>query len=225
MTRYKTSKNIYLAISLIFSVLPMFAYANIIDATHGAGAGSFELGTFVNNGSDFMSLGVGNTTIVGWTVGGPGNGIDWLTTPRFAASDGIHSIDLQHTVPSSISTAIPTILGVTYEISFDAAAAPNGAQIALSGFVSAGSLVNQAFTATPSSNFDTQAFTTFIFQFTATGTSTTVTLQSGSLTNAYGPVVDNVSVELLDSVPEASSVVLFSIAIISLFTYRRKQLV
>lgn len=70
------------------------AYANIIDDTFGIGAGSFELGNFVNGGQDggsfggtgWMGLGVGSIVMTGWTVGGPGDGVDWLTTPTFGAA-------------------------------------------------------------------------------------------------------------------------------------------
>ena len=65
---------------LLFLALP--AYANIIDSTYGAGAGSFELGTFVNNRFDFMPLAPGATTITGWTVGGPGDGRGLANDPN-----------------------------------------------------------------------------------------------------------------------------------------------
>ncbi len=53
---------------------------NIIDSTYGTGSGSFENGKFVNNGADYMGLTPSSTAILGWTVGGPGNGVDWLSS-------------------------------------------------------------------------------------------------------------------------------------------------
>ena len=79
---------------LLFLALP--AYTNIVDSTYGAGAGSFELGNFVNNGFDYMHLAPGDTTITGWTVGGPGDGVDWITTPGYGADTEICPVDLQH---------------------------------------------------------------------------------------------------------------------------------
>ena len=67
----------------------------MIDATYGAGVGSFEVGSFAPIGSDnfnFQSLLGGSTTINGWLVGGVG--VDWLNKPNYGASDGMHAVDL-----------------------------------------------------------------------------------------------------------------------------------
>jgi hypothetical protein len=104
--------------SISVSVFSPAAAQNIIDATYGDGSGSFELGTFLNNGLGYQVLPSGSTTMIGWTVGGPGNGIDWLVSPTFAASDGIHSVDLRSQTNSSVSTVIPTVAGSLYSVSF-----------------------------------------------------------------------------------------------------------
>lgn len=84
------------------------ALANIIDDTYGDGAGSFELGTY-SGGPNYMGLAPGDSsTIIGWTVGGPGDGVDWCIEPEYAADSGVYCLDLQHTANSSISTDIPT---------------------------------------------------------------------------------------------------------------------
>lgn len=217
------NKTIYLITGVLFAVFSTASYANIIDDTHGIGAGSFELGNYA--GGSFVHITPGSTTITGWTVGGPGDGIDWLITPNFAAADGIHAIDLQHLTNSSISTIIPTITGATYEISFDATSVQHGGSTALDGIVSAGSLVNQAFvtTAAPGTNFSTQVYLPFLFQFTATNTSTTLTFQGVSTPNAYGPVIDNVVVlEVAPAVPEPSTYLLSILALV-FFATRRKS--
>ena len=135
-----------LAISMLMAACIGSAEANFIDDSYGAGAGSFELGNFVNGGGnpnaagpDYMGLLPGDTTITGWTVGGPGDGVDWLTTPTYGADTGIHAVDLQHLSASSISTVISTIAGNAYELSFSAAAvtAPL-ATTSAEGMVSAG---------------------------------------------------------------------------------------
>ena len=105
---------------IISTAIPLAASANIIDTTHGAGAGSFELG--VHSGGAFDSLAVGSTTVTGWTVGGPGDGVDWLNEPAFNASAGVRSIDLQTFFASSISTVISTVIGQTYQLTFDSTA-------------------------------------------------------------------------------------------------------
>jgi len=187
--------------------------ANIIDDTYGAGAGSFELGSFVNGGGNPNSAGNGymgllpgdNTTILGWTVGGPGDGVDWLVSPVFKADTGIHSLDLQHLTDSSIATVIPTIAGNVYQLSFAAAAAMVSFTQLFNnvGTVSAGSLVNQEFTPPFSAALNTQAFVPFSFDFTATGSTTEIRFTSTGPNSAYGPAIDSVSVVgVVSSVPE-----------------------
>lgn len=167
---------------------------NIIDATYGIGAGSFELGNFVNNGHDYMSLSPDSTVIIGWTVGGPGDGVDWCAPPTYRPGSGSKSVDLTHTTRSSIATTIPTVMGGQYVLSFSGTALMNnGGNI---GSVSAGSMVNQTFTVPYSSSMSNQSFAPFSFEFTATEPTTTVRFASTSQSypNYYGPVVDDVKV-------------------------------
>lgn len=196
------------------------AATNIIDSTYGDGAGSFELGAFVRNGSPghHMHLDTNSTTITGWTVGGaPGIGIDWVTMPDAAASQGIYSIDLSgvSVVPSvgSVSTIIPTISGVEYLISFDA----YGGVEALPGFLTAGSL-SQTFNAPGNPNPAIPGFATFNYSFTALSNSTTITFSSTPVSYGFGPVIDNVIV----AIPEPSSSVLGCVFALGL-TFRRKR--
>ena len=193
-----------LAVSSVVMSAPVEA-ANLIDTTYGVGAGSFELGNFINNGDDYMSLTPGDgTTLTGWTVGGPGDGVDWITGPRHNVDTGIYALDLQSLSASSIFTTIPTVIGNLYQLSFTTATVAPGTS---DGSVSAGSLVNQSFNAIPSNNLATQTFTPFTFQFTATNSTTTVQFASTEPNTTYGPVIDSVSVELVESpsVPEPSS--------------------
>jgi hypothetical protein len=189
------------------------AQTNIIDTTYGAGAGSFELGAFINNGMGFMALAPGNTTITGWTVGGPGNGVDWLASPGFRADSGLRSIDLQELSNSSISTVIPTVVGQAYLLTFGAAAISG---LNSDGKVTAGSLVGQPFTAPFSPNYATQTFATISMSFTATAPATIIRFEATgpvlpactALVACYGPVIDTVSVV---AVPEPSSALLLAI--------------
>lgn len=183
---------------LLFATLPSMlsqARANIIDSTYGAGAGSFELGNFSGGVLDFVALSPGATTITGWTVGGPGDGVDWLTAPSFGADTGIRSIDLTHITNSSISTVIPTVAGSVYQVSFGAASVTG---LSVEGVVSAGSLVNQPFTAPFSSAFATQTYKSFTFAFTATGPTSEIVFRAtgpADATCCYGPAIDSVSVD------------------------------
>lgn len=209
-----------------FGLISPTANANLIDLTYGVGAGSFELGAFVNTGGlDFMPLSLGATTITGWTVGGPGDGVDWITIPTYGADTGIYSVDLQHLTAGSISTDIPTVAGDVYDLSFGAASNSSYPNSNV-GVVSAGSLVNQAFTAAFSSSFSNQTFTPFSFQFTATAPTTTIQfISTGS--GHYGPVIDSVSVERISgptpSVPEPSSLALWGIGALGMAVAAKRR--
>jgi len=214
-------------IALVLSACANAVHANIIDDVYGSGAGSFELGSFVNGGGgdvlplpgiDYMGVAAGDsTTITGWSVGGPGTGVDWLIEPFFGADTGVHSLDLQHTIASSISTVIPTVTGEIYELSFAAATVSGRDSL---GTVTAGSLVSEPFSAIPSAAFSNQAFTPYSFLFTATGPTTTITF-TGTGNSFYGPVIDTVSV--ISPVPLPAAVWLFGSGLLGLFGISRHK--
>ncbi len=196
------------------------AATNIIDATYGAGAGSFELGDFVRNGSPghHMHLDTNSTTIIGWTVGGtPGIGIDWVQMPDNAPSNGTYSIDLSGVSTSfaigSVSTTIPTVAGVEYLISFDS----YGGVETLPGTLTAGNL-SQTFNAPGNPDPSIANFQNFQYSFTALDSATTITFSATSLSYGFGPVIDNVIV----TVPEPSSLLFGSLTIVGL-SFKRKR--
>jgi len=214
-----------LCAGLVLSLtVPFTTNANIIDTTYGAGAGSFELGT--HSGGAFDSLAPGSTTITGWTVGGPGDGIDWLSEPSFNASAGVRSIDLQTLTASSISTIISTVIGQTYQLTFDSAAVSPLQQV---GTVTVGSLVDQVFTPaySPPLTFSTQSYEAFVFEFDALATSTTLTFTASGTCCAgatYGPVIDNVSVvEAATEVAAPNALVILGLGLAGLGFARRKH--
>jgi hypothetical protein len=224
--RFNRFGSITVACVLGFALGSSTASANLIDLTHGVGAGSFELGPYP--GGTFSTVVPGGTDIAGWTVGGPGDGVNWLLDPAFRADTGRLSVDLKNLTNSSISTVIPTEVGATYEVSF-AAASVAGYDNA--GLVSAGSLVNQAFFADFSSSFTTQSYKSFAFQFTATGATTTLRFEATGDNSPpdgrYGPAIDSVSVVALSSVPEPNGMILLGSgsAIVSLahLGFRRRS--
>lgn len=173
-------------------VMPTIGSAqNLIDATYGTGAGSFELGYYAGDlEKGFMRLPTGATNIVGWTLGKAEGGVDWLSQPQCKAATGILSVDLVGLMPGSgLSTIIPTTPGAVYKLSFETYGPSQGT----TGKVTAGSL-SQGFDAPSADASATAIYKTYAFTFTASAASTTVTFEP-VFTLGFGPAIDNVSVE------------------------------
>ena len=206
-------------ISVALAVLasPAIAATNIIDSTYGIGAGSFELGSFTARGpenyNNFQSLLPTATNLTGWTIGGVG--VDWLAAPYYAASDGVHAVDLGYydAGAGTISTSIATIVGATYNLSFSAAAVPGFSSYTNAGHVNAGSLV-AAFAPAFSAPYDftNQIYTDYSFNFVAQGATTSIVFAADNAGTAYGPVIDNVSASFVSApngVPEPKAWAMF----------------
>jgi len=181
--------------AILVACSPLHAQ-NLIDLTHGDGAGSFEHGSFVDGGGGFMRLGAGSTAITGWTVGGP-DGVDWLSEPGLNGQTGALSLDLAALSAGSILTVVPTTVGAQYHLSFGA----YGGQKTQTGRVTAGDL-DDTFVASGVAEASSATYIDFAFDFTATQPSTTITFQPVS-SDGFGPVIDSVSV-----VPEPATGVL-----------------
>jgi hypothetical protein len=170
---------------------PLTQAQNLIDATYGAGAGSFELGVYEGDPEKgFMRLPSAATNIVGWVLGNAGGGVDWLSQPQCKASAGVMSVDLVGLMPGSgLSTIIPTTPGALYKLSFQT----YGPSQATTGKVTAGTL-SQGFDAPSTDAAATAIYKTYSFTFTASESNTTVTFEP-TVTYGFGPVIDDVSVE------------------------------
>ncbi len=157
--------------------------------------GSFETGTYTDNGAGFETLPAASTVLTGWTIGG--NGIDWIGS-LWTAADGTKSLDLNATAPGSISQSITTTVGSTYVVSFALSGNPQGD-------LGAKTLtVNATGGATKTYTFDTAAAGNSVtnmkwapqsYSFVATSATTMLTFTS-TTAGAYGPALDNVAVAL-----------------------------
>ena len=166
---------------------------------------SFELGAFVNQGNDTMSLAAGSTVITGWTV--VTDTTAWIgpTNPfSLTASDGSYFLDLTNYQPGApfagMSQVITTTPGAIYSLTFDLGGSNLwGRPDALTASAAGTSIT---FT-TPSTGTNNDWYHESM-QFVATSTSTTILLQGAAGLNYIG--LDNVSVDLVSApVPEPGS--------------------
>jgi len=185
------------ALALCASLLAATAaHANLLSN------GSFELGGFVNQGNDTMSLAAGSTVITGWTV--VTDTTAWIgpTNPfGLTASDGSFFLDLtnyQTGAPfAGMSQVIATTPGATYSLSFDLGGSTFWGR---PDAITASAAGTSATFTTPltGTNNDWQHVS---MQFTATSGSTTVLLQGVTGLKYIG--LDNASVDLVSApVPE-----------------------
>jgi len=167
-----------------------------------------------------MRLGMNSTSIVGWTVGGP-DGIDWLSAPSNPAADGAHAIDLagvSHLMASSsgsVSTTIPTTIGLDYLVSFVAYRLGNDP---VTGRLTAGNL-DQEFLAPSISDPSNPTYSAFQYAFTAQGASTTLTFATNN-SGGFGPVIDSVFVE---AIPEPATSLAFGLGSVGCSLFRRRS--
>ena len=163
--------------------------------------GSFEDGVFVNQGNQTMSLAPGSSVIAGWTV--LTDATAWINAGNpfgLAASDGSRFLDLTNYSAGApfagLSQTFATTAGATYTLSFDLGGSnawgrPD-ALIASAAGTSTTFTTGPASTTTPNNDWYHESMT-----FTATGATTTLTLQGSAGGNYIG--LDNVVVDLLSA--------------------------
>lgn len=168
-----------------------------------------------------------NNPLNGWTA----IDIDWVHDPStWAASDGVYSIDLNAFGPGSIEQTFDTVIGQTYDISFDLSGNPGDPR----NLKTLDVLIDNVIQIQPS--YDTalkgntgldMKYETINFSFVAANTSTSLKFESttfygtGFPNDAQGPVIDNVQVS--SAVPEPSTYALMALGLLGLGVYHRKR--
>jgi hypothetical protein len=158
--------------------------------------GSFELGNFVPDANDTMSLAVGATDMTGWTV--ENAALAWIGPSNpflLTASDGSYFLDLtgyHDDAPYGgvVGQAVSTTIGAQYQVSLDIGTDPAYDTAPVGVQVTAGS-ASQTFTSTP---LNPNQWQTFTFDFTATSASTSISFLGEADTNQKYIGLDNVSV-------------------------------
>ncbi|SNS79267.1 choice-of-anchor C domain-containing protein [Sphingomonas laterariae] len=165
--------------------------------------GSFETGTTNPASGGFSTLASGDSTITGWTVSS--GSVDWING-YWDAFDGTHSVDLAGSVPGAIEQTFATVAGQTYTVDYYLSGNPDGGDIAKQGLVAAinGATIfaSDTILGIKAPAHDDMQYLKNTFQFTATGSSTTLQFSSNPTEGAYGAVLDMVTV---NAVPEPTT--------------------
>ena len=168
------------------------AFAGSAHAFTGASNGSFETGTYVDNGSGFQQLDAPNASMDGWSV--DSGSVDWVGT-YWTAPDGAMSVDLSGADAGTLSQTIDTTIGNTYTVAFLLSGNPAGGVPLLTTLeVSAtGGTTGMYSHDTTGSDLTTMVWTPETYEFLATSASTTITFAS-TTAGPFGPAIDNVVV-------------------------------
>ena len=166
------------------------------------------------------SLLVGDTSIPSWTV--VNQETAWIFSGNFGIfpSEGLRSLDLSGYHDSApfggVTQTIPTQVNALYRLSFDLGAF-SGSSVRVNAGTTTADFVHTL--------FGIQHWQTFSFDFTASSTSTAITLTglSSAANNYIG--LDNASVTFLSasSAPEPGSVVLFTVGGLIWLVRRRRS--
>ncbi|MFL6416496.1 MAG: DUF642 domain-containing protein [Bryobacteraceae bacterium] len=206
----------------VIALSPMAAKADLITN------GSFETGTFVNDGNATMTFNPGLTAMAGWTA--VGREVSWITTPNpwgLSAQTGIFFLDLTAYNAGApfggVTQTVTTIVGEQYELAFYLGSYTQrwgGPPVSI---LASAASTSQTFTVSTASTASTWA--PFSLVFTATSTNTAV-----SLTGAAGVAyigLDNVSVNPVGAtaVPEPGPIALVTAGLVLLaLGFRKAQL-
>lgn len=179
--------------------------------------GSFEEDSGIGVGS-FRTLGNGDTSITGWTVGGA---VDWIGT-YWAPADGARSVDMSATRAGSLAQVLMSlVIGTTYDVTFALSGNPAGTPTIKTLNVAVGNENADYTYDVTGNNTSNMNWVYRTFSFTADATSETLTFTSLDNT-AYGPALDDVSIATnTPAVPLPASAVLLMGGLAGLAGLRR----
>jgi choice-of-anchor C domain-containing protein len=218
-------KNFVAGLTIVALVI---GFAGMAGATNLIVNGSFENGNYYT--PQWQRLFAGSTDLSNWTIGGVG--VDWhvatdnpalnpaLTGHEFGpAQDGSLVIDfhLDGDFNGTISQTFATSAGTTYQVSFYLAGVdwfsnPRDIQVDVNGDTK---IFSQA-----ASDPLNLVWGIKEFQFNATGSTATLTFSCTDVDGYWGPLLDNVSVEV---VPAPATMLLFGTGLAGLIASRLRR--
>ncbi len=214
----------------------------VIAATGSAHAnlltnGSFEQGTHTNDGNNTETFGAGAADMTGWTT--VGSHVSWIADPNpfgLTAQDGTRFLDLTGYTAGApfggVTQTIATTPGATYQLSFELGSYTTrwgGPPVSITALVGS---TSQLFT--DAAPHTASTWTEETLDFTATGTSTAITLEGSAGFNYIG--LDNVDVECATSsgctgggggtaVPEPATLPLLGLGLAIFGITRRRRII
>jgi choice-of-anchor C domain-containing protein len=163
--------------------------------------GGFE--DFTCPGGQFYSQSAGSTVLSPWSIGGAG--VDVICT-YWQNAEGNVSVDLSNLAGGSLSQTFTTVAGINYAVTFNMSGNPAGAGFpanhpyyspsakTLTVNATGGTTSNYSYdTATAANTLTDMKWVSDLYNFAATGTSTTLTFLS-TTPGAFGPALDNVQI-------------------------------
>jgi len=226
MNRTLTALRACVALTLVGAAASAHANTNLLTN------GSFELGTFTNQGNDTETFTAGSTVMTGWTT--TGNFVSWIgpTNPfLLSAQDGSNFLDLTgyHTgAPfGGVTQTIATTPGKQYDLSFylgSYTAVWGGPPVSITAVAGGTTGVFTNGSATSSSTWTLENLA-----FTAAGTSTPISLIGDAGVEYIG--LDNIGVQCVNTggcgggtgVPEPGVLGLMSLGLAAVGLVRRRR--
>jgi choice-of-anchor C domain-containing protein len=191
--------------------------------------GSFEEGNKAGFNFSWKTVVAGDNSITGWTVGG--RAVDWHNSAEFKfPADGQYVVDLNLSGQGisdtgTLSQSFATTIGNVYKLAFSLSGPkpagysfpdPRQVRVNIAG-------LEQIFS-TPSSLNSSLVWETKELTFKAVESVTTLKFSSVNGAGFWGPVLDNVSVEKVSTVPEPTSLIgLFAVGALTTFGLTKSQ--
>ena len=168
------------------------AFIAVVPAKADLVNGNFTQGAYIASGPGYETLSAGSMDLTGWTI--VSGSVDWIQGYWQVPPSGGFSLDMDGTTPGTISQAVATTIGKTYDLSFSLSGNPDGGPttkvLQITSDAISSPVTNYMYVvggnSTGSMNWIGESYV-----FTATAATTTLTFasQDSPSNNPYGPAL------------------------------------